>query len=569
MATGNPFTTAQAPSALSPVSLIAPDVATEQQQLGRRQQLADYLRSKALEDNSGTQVIGGWAIKKSPLEGLSKVAQAFGSNYAQEGIDAKQQELAKKLQERMGMILGGDGNTPAPIQVEDRQDPNAMGPQAAATVQGVPQPVNNFNMGNLIRGQVINDIGGQGASAAYWDQFKPTEGQKTDKYLGISQSDSRNAELAKRMKEGYIAPVNARPGSILRDPVTNKPLAFNPHIPEGSVPTFDASGNVIGMAPIEGATNAISAAERAKAMGTAQATPTVVYKGATPAFSTKAQDVERATGLTPMAGPSGNIASPGYNGGDRNGANVESVRAMTEEMNKPGITADVKAGLQREIDRMKQQTPNADFSSVTPQLPPGLTANADAAQKASAQTMHTSYGKLQSGNSTAQAALDALEKMQGLAAKKNALFTAGVLGKNQSAVNPDAAEYEKQRANLIAQLAQQNGTNGTDAGRLLTADSVPDFGKPKSAIADGLATLKNQTVAQQLKANFLTPHYQAGDSKKYTEMENKFDQNISPAMVPMLTAPPGPERAAMLKQAAQNPAMRARLEWAAQNGLLK
>jgi hypothetical protein len=101
------------------------------------------------------------------------------------------------------------------------------------------------------------------------------------------------------------------------------------------------------------------------------------------------------------------------------------------------------------------------------------------------------------------------------------------------------------------------------------SESVPDFGKPKDAIKDGLGTLQNQIVAQQLKRDLLTPVYQAGDSKKYTTLETQFDKNVSPSLVPLLTMPSGPQRAAALKAAAQDPAMRARLTWAAENGLLK
>ena len=123
--------------------------------------------------------------------------------------------------------------------------------------------------------------------------------------------------------------------------------------------------------------------------------------------------------------------------------------------------------------------------------------------------------------------------------------------------------------NLIGQLAQQNGANGTDAGRALTGEAVPDFGKPKEAIKAGLETQKNQILLQQLKGSALTPIFQAGDSKAYTTFENQFDQNISPSMVPLLTMPAGQSRGMLLKNAAKDPAMRARLTWAAENGLLK
>lgn len=200
--------------------------------------------------------------------------------------------------------------------------------------------------------------------------------------------------------------------------------------------------------------------------------------------------------------------------------------------------------------------------------PLGTPANANAAQEAGAQTMKQSYSNLQSANSSANSALEALQKMKQLATGKG-LLTTGALGTGLTSINPTAAEYEKQRANVVALLSKQLGTNGTDAGRALTGESVPDYGKPEAAIHDGLQTLMNQTRVLQMKANFLTPAYNNGDSKAYTDLENQFDQNVSPGMVPVLTMQPGPQRAAALKTIAQDPAMRGRLEWAIKNGILK
>jgi hypothetical protein len=72
-----------------------------------------------------------------------------------------------------------------------------------------------------------------------------------------------------------------------------------------------------------------------------------------------------------------------------------------------------------------------------------------------------------------------------------------------------------------------------------------------------------------LKSDFLSDAYAAGDAKSYNQRENQFDQNITPQIANVVTMPPGPQRADALKQAAQNPQMRARLEWAAKNGVLK
>jgi hypothetical protein len=225
------------------------------------------------------------------------------------------------------------------------------------------------------------------------------------------------------------------------------------------------------------------------------------------------------------------------------------------------------------------QGSSASASSAQPQggafaaAPPlGVTTNTDTSQKGGAEAMNTSFAKLQAARSTGQQALEGLNKMQQLAASKS-FMSAGPLGTDLTAINPAAAEYQKQRANVVTLLANQNGTNGTDAGRALTGDSVPDYGKPQSAIKDGLGTLANQTHLNMLKASVLTPAFNAGDSNAYNALENQFDQTIKPSMMPTLNTvismPSGPARAAALSSAAKDPQMRSALEILIKGGALK
>lgn len=322
MATGNPFTTAQAPAGLQ---MLAPDLAAQQMQLSRQQKIADMLREQSMTPMGDTQTIGGWAIQKSPLEGLAKLAQALGANRSQSQTDEKQLSLSKALMGRMGDILGGGGSDPSASALtqgaaQQPSTPDASGEMVnqggvgptlanALRMDSAPKAApNNFTMGNLLKGQVIGDLGGQAAGAAYWDGFKPTEGMKTDKYLGYSPQESRTTEDAKRFKEGYIAPVNARPGSILRDPKTNMPIAYNPHIPDGAAPTFDASGNVTGMNPINGALPLIQANARALAAGKAEVTPQSGFDGnGNPVFTNQ---LSAATGGAGASGGAPGGTSP-------------------------------------------------------------------------------------------------------------------------------------------------------------------------------------------------------------------------------------------------------------------
>jgi hypothetical protein len=101
----------------------------------------------------------------------------------------------------------------------------------------------------------------------------PTDITKMGVQGGMSPADIQAANAAGVAKANYIPPVNARPGAILRNPLTMQPMAFNPNIPAGGTPVFDASGNVVGINQIPGATDITSAMAAAKTAGEGSALP--------------------------------------------------------------------------------------------------------------------------------------------------------------------------------------------------------------------------------------------------------------------------------------------------------
>lgn len=94
MPTGNPFTSASAAQTLQ-----ATPYSTEQQSILRQQQLADLLRKQSLDPMGDTQMVGGWAVKRSPMEGAAKLAQALGANFAQQGAENRSKELSNRQTE--------------------------------------------------------------------------------------------------------------------------------------------------------------------------------------------------------------------------------------------------------------------------------------------------------------------------------------------------------------------------------------------------------------------------------------------------------------------------------------
>lgn len=81
------------------------DQGVQQQQITRQQAIADLLRKQSMESTGGTETIGGWAVKKSPWEGLSKIAQAFAANYASGKADEAQSDLNKASGQKLADTL--------------------------------------------------------------------------------------------------------------------------------------------------------------------------------------------------------------------------------------------------------------------------------------------------------------------------------------------------------------------------------------------------------------------------------------------------------------------------------
>jgi hypothetical protein len=200
--------------------------------------------------------------------------------------------------------------------------------------------------------------------------------------------------------------------------------------------------------------------------------------------------------------------------------------------------------------------------------PMGAQAAAEAKANGQYDTMQKSYQNLQTVRSGAPAALQDVDNMSKLA-QGASMATIGPAGaKFAGLFSANAAEYEKSRDNLVTNLGSQLGIN-SDAARDLVYGSIPSYGAPKQAVQNGLQTLRGQIQTRLLKSDYLSDAYSAGDAKAYNQRENQFDQNVTPAIANVVSMPAGPDRAAALKQAAANPQMRARLEWAAQNGVLK
>lgn len=205
------------------------------------------------------------------------------------------------------------------------------------------------------------------------------------------------------------------------------------------------------------------------------------------------------------------------------------------------------------------------------QPPMGVANAANASQSAPSKQMADAYNGLSTADANYQQSREALNDMIGLAQNKGAGGTAiGLLPSSVGTkISQDAATYQKAHATYVALQGKALGSGGTDASRETINESVPTYDKPQAAMITGLNNQLNNLDLGHLKTQFLTPLYQAGNEKTYTQQSAAFDQNIKPSMMPVLNLT-GPQQQAAVQAAVKaNPAMRASYEWAFNNGLLK
>lgn len=308
MAQQNPFVT-QAPNTMA---LVAPDLAAQQMRLARQQQMADYLRQQSLTPMGDTQYISGSgptiAVKRSPMEGMAKLLGAYLAKNQQDDIDQQQLSLNQGYAQRMAQLLGGGAPSGSPAPSQDNVS-TALGQGAQAgsigptndnaalldalNSQPAPQPPaqqapqSQFGMANLLRGQVIGQMGGEPAAAAYWKQYEPTDFTK----LLISSGIDPASPLGKQIMQQQIAKQNniplqaGRPGAPMYDAQGNI-VAMAPKIPDNAVPQI-VNGRVAGVSPLPGSAGVEQMNAYAGAAGKNQAEPITAYNGAQPVFTNK------------------------------------------------------------------------------------------------------------------------------------------------------------------------------------------------------------------------------------------------------------------------------------------
>src|SRR6185295_16068057 len=85
------------------------DYAAEQADIERRRAYAQALQQQGATPMGPTEQVGGWAIKKSPLEGLAKMLQSYSGRKGQEQASEEQKALAERYQTDLARALTAAG----------------------------------------------------------------------------------------------------------------------------------------------------------------------------------------------------------------------------------------------------------------------------------------------------------------------------------------------------------------------------------------------------------------------------------------------------------------------------
>lgn len=288
------------------------------------------------------------AQKRGAMQGKLMQSQ-IDENASQAQARQQQIELARRKQAerdamlgfgrpnagQQGGLLGGSAFSSAPAQAAQ---PGALAPEQQAALSQVPPPPPQV----------------QTKLEQLSQQFKiPLDALKFDVVFndgkGLAEMVAKRGTPDMQVSNGYAYDKNQLGAGFMPSLTTST-------TGQTSMTRIGPDGMPVVSAP-EGALKTYGAYKDADA----GRKPIEVYNPDTGRKEFRSElDVVRPAGApAPMAGPAGNVQSPAYAGGSREGANAESVRMMESELQNPNLSPADRAGIQREIARMKKQTPAA------------------------------------------------------------------------------------------------------------------------------------------------------------------------------------------------------------------
>lgn len=233
----------------------SPDVLQQQARFQQNQALAGALLQQSQQPLQG-QMVSGHYVAPNWTQGLAKALQAYAGYRAWQDLPQQQADLQRANQESQAALFGLGPRQASPQQV-----------LASGAAQGSAGPTNQNAqaMGQMLSGQSQNRqpalplLPGRSAQ----ESFIVAQGVGLPAYLKLVAEQSDNRTDAQKnlaaagiqegspqwraalqdivQKQGYIAPVNAAPGSTALDPITLQPRFSAPQ--NGIQQRFDPQGN--------------------------------------------------------------------------------------------------------------------------------------------------------------------------------------------------------------------------------------------------------------------------------------------------------------------------------------
>lgn len=481
---------AQQDSSPYAAAMLGPDLLAKQYQLQQAQAYAQMLMKSADDQRNGPagEMISGHYVPT--FNGLKSLGTALLQRNAQDGVMDQTLDYNKALSSHMADILRGSS---AQTQSQGVVPGDAYQPamDAGATVapqqQATSQP-GLTDMATLLRGDMVGKIGGPGASAAFFDQFKTSPDAIRARELGIGLDTQKANYTSKAEKEGYIPPTRLGEG-YYNDPKMGVQSLPDP---KSGFATVRDSTSPTGWKTVEqpGGIDAVINNATAAATGASTFKPGPTQYGPHGPFPTQSErEIFAPQSLKGQISPQ----TAGGNVGLDIASAQREVAATKADLLKVNDQSS-RAQLQAHIDDVEKQIANAgnypasaagiQRGTPVPQL--GAEATANAAGAGSAKDAVENYNSMhQFATTSAPRNIGLLTQMSQLFDKTmtgpgadKAQFVNGVLNTLGIPVSADAAQnyqmLKKNSAMLVGSQRMGAGSGGTDALQSMLEAANPD-----------------------------------------------------------------------------------------------
>ena len=493
--------------------------------IGNQQAIAQALLQSGLTPMGGTEMAGNVAIRRSPTEGLAKIAQLLS------GVDIQSQLIPRQMQQMYGQAganaaavggIGGPGQGLVPRLPGDQtgmmsslmlgSDPSKYAELTAAANQPT-------DIQKLLAGRGIYP-GMPGYAEAFASALNKANSQSVGRG-GIVNPDGTVTAPAPAAQEGFSVHFNPQTGQWEQVQMVNGPQA-------------------------------VQAAAAAQAAGKASVNPTVTYGlDGKPQYSTQLLDAQRGgygglnvPGMPPsQSAPQGPPNVPGTQGYDPTKpirfqtTDPTALRASIAASNAPEKATllaafDKQFGNVMAFDDRRPVDPTQQLGRQQQQEYVGKSWTAVTAAASQAQPIINNLQQIQNYAQTAQTGqqadrfrlADSVLALLGSQSATDRQIAGDLLGKNSS--------------QIVARLGSGGGMD-TDAARGLLMSAFPNAHMMSAAIMEASTNLIAQQKMVQAKQQVLQPIYAKNDPTAYVNQEAAFSLNADPRLFQWSAMPPG------------------------------